>query len=178
MNSSLPSVAHTYSMMICWRLFTLNYMHAVLLLQWNTNLQLDNNFIRFQTRSDALPCFPFLPSPRPCLFLPDDVTALNCPLGASYLGYLRKYRGNFATATRNRLLTLSSSLPSSLPPSADFFSGWLASMLSAGCGSRTEDTCFSARTHLSFLRGRLRWWRCCWCRALAECSSGPASAPL
>lgn len=26
------------------------------------------------------------------LFLPDDVTALTCPLGASYLGYLRKYR--------------------------------------------------------------------------------------
>lgn len=25
------------------------------------------------------------------LFLPDDVTALTCPLGASYLGYLRKY---------------------------------------------------------------------------------------
>lgn len=106
-------LSHTYGIVKCWGVFTLNYMHVVL--QWNMNLQLENNFIRFQTHSDSPPLLPFSSVSMCVSIFTWWCDSPELPSGAGYLGYLRKYTGKFGTATRNRLLTFSSSLPACFP---------------------------------------------------------------
>lgn len=50
----------------------------------------------------------------PDLFLLDDVTALTCPLGASYLGYLRKYQRLLHCSQEAEILMILLILTSSL----------------------------------------------------------------
>lgn len=112
---------------------TQTHMHFLPLSKWNMNLPLDNDFNRFQTPSDPLSLFFFLPSPRVrvyfYLMMWQPWTAHLVPVT---LVTSESTGGNFAAADENRQLTPSPSLPTS--PLPRWFLLWLTCVYSVWLG--------------------------------------------
>lgn len=117
----------------------------------------------------------------PDLFLPDDVTALTCPLGASYLGYLRKYQRQLYCSQEAQILNqllwtllwvyVSYNLCQNVGVSYNNI--WVYVTYFSVCVGFHPAECY-----LSWQRDQHCWWRCSLFLAPAECSSGRSSAPL